>query len=261
MTFRISERRKRKAILFPQEASARQNKEKELDSALDRVVTKFAEVEGWAIAGGDAVRINTGGNYHRILEEIEMVIYAEALPQLIAHAEKNPRPYTLLSRQWMLNASPNHQVETYHRVDPSEILSEINQLKAKGLPRDKKGIVQRIKYRNLRLVEESCLDKKHATLTRDNSIDLSVIYGAESEKGHQYPVIVCPDAKAIIPSSDFYMNSFPLYPSSVTPHREYTFSVVCTPFLIEKCRANTSRNKHVLTYDRGILETYGQKVK
>lgn len=261
MALHITDRRKRKVLLFPDNALSQHKIEKELNNTLDRVIAKFSPVPGWMLSGGDAVRIHTGGKYHRILEEIELAVWDYALPALIERAEQNPRRYSLISRTWMGNASPQYQFEKYQRVQVEDILKEIEYIKKMGVPRDKHGSMERIQYRNLRIVEDDALEGLCTHLNRDNSIDLTLIYEGVKEPGQTNPFVVCPDAKMIIPSTDVYSISFQHNAPEIVPGVKFAFDLISTEFLMAKCRTSTAKNKQVLTYDLGILEKYCQKIK
>ena len=254
-SIRITSKRGREIILLPTD-STRKKYIDELENTLDRLVMKFSSIGGWALVGGDATRINTGGEYHRMLEGIEIVVWDHALPEIIERAEQQPRPYSLMSRKGMANIPLSKvQIEKYRPVNPADILAEIENYKKVGDPRKVKKFLKRLTYRNLRFIETE--EEKNRKVTRDNSIDVRIIYQTESKDPEEGTLLVCPDTKMIMPANQFSVTTYQ-HLTPLNPRQYYQLPVVSTPFL---CAQYQRRNKAVDRYDLGIISMYHKKIK
>ena len=252
---RITPRRRREIILLPTDEN-RKKRIDELENTLDRLVMKFSSVDGWALAGGDAARINTGGEYHRMLEEIEIVVWDHALLALIERGEELPRRYALMSRKGMANIPLSGvQIENYRPVNRQGIITEIENCKSAGDPRGARRFLKRLTYRNLRFIETD--ERKNRKVTRDNSIDVRIIYQIKSKNPDEGTLLICPDTKMVMPADQFSVTTYQ-HVTLLNPRQYYRLPVVSTPFL---CAQYQQRNKSVDRYDLGIIRMYHQKIK
>lgn len=258
LKLRLTSRRRREILLLPSNPEKRRQQEEELDRTLDALVMKFAGIEGWAVAGGYATAMRTG-SYHRMLEEIEVVVWDHAFRSFIERAEEQPRAYTLMSRKTMNNIPfMPHQVDSYIPVNADDVLDEIEKFRAYGLPCGAQGKIARITNRNLRLILSDCLEHKSTPVHRDNSIDVDIMYEKiEQQEGIPFPQVVCPDTKFILPSSDVFITPHYHYPLLLNMEKSYLLPLIGTPFLLAKYAV---KDHHLDRFDTAIIQKYHKKL-